>query len=80
MTTTDGDLLTILTNVILTDRAAGGDINQCQDAGLDVLTASRNLHGWHDPMDNIARGEINAVQFAQALQLARAQRDRQARQ
>ena len=66
MTTTDGDLLTILT-----DRAAGGDINQCQTAGLDVLTASRNLYGW---------AEMNAVQSTQPRQLAQTQRDRQAQQ
>ena len=63
-------VLTATIRTILTDRAAGGDINQCQTAGLDVLTASRNLYGWTNPMDHIARGEMNAVQFAQALQLA----------
>lgn len=80
MTTTDGDLLTILTNVTLTDRATGSDINRCHAAGLDILTPCRNLYGWTDPADHITRGDMNAVQFAQALHLARAQRDRQARQ
>ena len=80
MTTTDGDLLTILTNVILTDRAAGGDINQCQHAGLDVITACRNQYGWTDPADHITRGEMNAVQSTPPRQLAHTQRDRQAQQ
>ena len=66
MTTTDGDLLTILT-----DRAAGDDNNQRQTAGLDVLTASRNQYGWT---------EINSVQSTPPRQLARTQRDRQAQQ
>lgn len=66
MTTTDGDLLT---NV--TDRAAGGDNNQRQTAGLDPITASRNQYGWT---------EINSVQSTQPRQLARTQRDRQAQQ
>ena len=66
MTTTDGDLLTILT-----DRAAGGDINQRQTAGLDALTPCRNLYGWT---------EINSVQSTQPRQLAHTQRDRQAQQ
>ncbi len=55
---------------ILTDRATGSDINQCQHAGLDIITACRNLYGWTNPADNIARGEMNAAQFAQALHLA----------
>ena len=66
-------VLTATIRTILTDRAAGDDINQCQTAGLDVLTACRNLYGWTEPMDHIARGEMNAVQFAQALHLAIAQ-------
>ena len=66
MTTTDGDLLTILT-----DRAAGDDNNQRQTAGLDVLTASRNQYGWT---------EINSVQSTPPRQLARTQRDRQTQQ
>ena len=75
MTTTDGDLLTILT-----DRAAGDDNNQRQTAGLDVLTASRNQYGWTDPADHITRGEMNAVQPTPPRQLAHTQRDRQAQQ
>ena len=63
-------VLTATIRTILTDRATIDDINQCQTAGLDVLTASRNLYGWTNPMDHIARGEMNATQFAQALQLA----------
>lgn len=63
-------VLTATIRTILTDRATGDDINQCQTAGLDVLTACRNLYGWTDPMDHIGRGEMNATQFAQALQLA----------
>ena len=66
MTTTDGDLLTILT-----DRAAGDDNNQRQTAGLDVLTASRNQYGWTD---------TNSAQPTPPRQLARTQRDRQAQQ
>ena len=66
VTTTDGDLLTILT-----DRTAGDDNNQRQTAGLDVLTPCRNLYGW---------AEMNAVQSTQPRQLAHTQRDRQARQ
>lgn len=60
---------------VISDRPHMGEINQCQHAGLDVLTACRNLYGWTDPADHITRGEMNAVQFAQALQLARTQRD-----
>ena len=71
MTTTDGDLLTILTHVVTTGHATGNDINQCQTAGLDVLTASRNQYGWT---------EINSVQSTPPRQLARTQRDRQAQQ
>ena len=69
-------VLTATIRAILTDRPVMGDVNQCQTVGLDVLTASRNLYGWTDPMDHIARGEMNAVQFAQALQLALHRRDR----
>lgn len=57
---------------VISDRPHMGEINQCQHAGLDVLTACRNLYGWTDPTGNIARAEMNAVQFVQALQLARA--------
>lgn len=57
---------------ILTDSATVSDINQCQHAGLDILTACRNLYGWTEPKDHIARGDMNAVQFAQALHLATA--------
>lgn len=77
------DLDAVLTSTIravISDRPGMDDINRCQAAGLDVLTACRNLYGWTDPTGNIARAEMNAVQFAQALQLARTQRDRQARQ
>ena len=63
-------VLTATIRTILTDRAGMDDINQCQTAGLDVLTACRNLHGWTNPANTIARGEMNAVQFAQALHLA----------
>ena len=80
MTTTDGDLLTILTHVVTTGHATGNDINQRQTAGLDVLTASRNQYGWTDPADHITRGEMNAVQPTQPRQLAHTQRDRQAQQ
>lgn len=67
------DLDAVLTSTIravLTDRPGMDDINRCQTAGLDMLTACRNLYGWTNPADNIARAEMNAVQFAQALQLA----------
>ena len=73
-------VLTSTIRAVISDRPGMDDINRCQAAGLDVLTACRNLYGWTDPADNIACGEMNAVQFVQALQLARAQRDRQARQ
>ena len=73
-------VLTATIRTILTDRAGMDDINQCQTAGLDVLTASRNQYGWTDPADHITRGEMNAVQPTPPRQLARTQRDRQARQ
>lgn len=75
------DLDAVLTSTIravISDRPGMDDINQCQDAGLDVITACRNLYGWTNPADTIARGDMNAVQFAQALQVARAHRSRQA--
>ena len=77
---TDTDLLNIVTCFVIIDRATMDKVYDCQHAGLDILTACRNLYGWDDPGVVIARGEMNAVQFVQALQLARAQRDRQARQ
>ena len=75
---TDGDLLNIVTCFVITDRATMDKVNECQAEGLDILTASQDLYCWTNPADTIARGEMNAVQFVQALQLARAQRDRQA--
>lgn len=77
---TDGDLLNIVTRFVITDRATMSEVNECQASGIDILTACHNLYGWTNPADHITRGEMNAVQFAQALQLARTQRDRQARQ
>lgn len=73
---TDGDLLDIATRAVLTDRVGMDDINRCMTAGVDILTACINLYGWTNPAARIARGEMNAVQFVQALHLARHQRDR----
>ena len=69
-------VLTSTIRVVISDRPGMDDINRCQTAGLDILTACRNLYGWTNPADTIARGEMNAVQFAQALQIACARRER----
>ena len=71
---TDADLLDTITRVVLRDAAFMSDITPCQTAGVDVLTACRNLYGWTDPAARIAHGDMNAVLFVQALQLARARR------
>ena len=71
---TDTDLLDIVTCFVITDRATMDKVYDCQHAGLDILTACRNLYGWTNPGVVIARGEMNAVQFVQALQVARARR------
>ena len=73
---TDTDLLDIVTCFVITDRATIDKVYDCQHAGLDILTACRELFGWHDPGVVIARGEMNAVQFVQALQVARLRRAR----
>lgn len=74
----DSDLLDIVTCFVIIDRVTMDKVYDCQHAGLDILTACRNLYGWTNPADNIARAEMNAVQFVQALQVARAHRSRQA--
>ena len=73
---TDTDLLNIVTCFVITDHATMDKVYDCQHAGLDILTACRELFGWDDPGIVIARGEMNAVQLVQALQHARARRKR----
>ncbi|WP_010540389.1 hypothetical protein [Dietzia alimentaria] len=68
---TDADLLDIVTRTVLSDIATGGDVMAIQHSGLPILEACTSLYGWADPRDTIARAEMNAVQFVQALHLAR---------
>lgn len=68
---TDAELLDLTTRVVLTDRATVADLMVCERSGLGLTRACSDLFGWADPVDVAGRGSMNAVQFVQALHLAR---------
>lgn len=72
---TDTELLNITIATVITNRAQMQTINRLQAAGIDILAVCPALFGWANPRDTIARGEMNAAQFVQALHLARTSPD-----
>ena len=68
---TDAELIDLITRIVISDRVAMGDINACGELGALTLAAFRPLFGWEDPQERIARGEVSAVEFVQALHIAR---------
>ncbi len=68
---TDAELLDLSTRVVLSDQATAGDLMACERSGLGLVRACSDLYGWADPLEVAGRGAMNAVQFVQALHLAR---------
>ena len=68
---TDAELIDLITRIVISDRVAMGDINACGELGSRTLAAFRPLFGWDNAQERIACGEVNAVEFVQALHIAR---------